>query len=99
MIISKAQVQNILKTYAKELRSGNVEKGKQVQGKLGKDELSISGDSKLKQRVMQAAIKSEDIRSSLVKELAEKISTGSYEVSNNDVAEKMISRAIIDKII
>jgi hypothetical protein len=41
----------------------------------------------------------EDIRPDLVNELQDQISAGSYERSDDEVAEKMISRAIVDKMV
>jgi negative regulator of flagellin synthesis FlgM len=100
MMISKTQVQNILKAYAGNLKTGNVNKSNEVKQKFSRpDELAISGESKIKQRAMQAVKQAEDIRPDLVNELQDQISAGSYERSDDEVAEKMISRAIVDKMV
>lgn len=99
MIISRAQVQNILKTYSKTLSNDNVNKTKETKQKLNqRDELAISGESRIKQRAMQAVKQADDIRTDKVEDLKERISAGTYEVSADEVAEKMISRAIVDTL-
>lgn len=99
MIISKTQVQNILKTYTKNVSTDNVNKTKEVKPKFNKDELAISGESRIKQRALQAIKQTDDIRTDKVNDLKERISAGTYEVTADEVAEKMISRAIVDTLV
>lgn len=100
MIISNNQVQNILKIYRQELNTGKVDRSSQVKGKVGaKDELAISGESRIKNRAFQAAKQTEDIRQDTVDKLKEEIATGTYTRSDDEVAEKMIARAIVDRLI
>jgi negative regulator of flagellin synthesis FlgM len=100
MIISKTQVQNIIRTYSKSLANDNVNKTKETKAKLNqKDELAISGESRIKQRTMLAVKQAQDIRTDKVEELKERISAGTYEVTDDEVAEKMIARAIVDKLV
>jgi negative regulator of flagellin synthesis FlgM len=99
MIISNNKIQGLLKTYGKDLNSG-VNPVKDIKSKaIGRDELAISGESKIKQRAFQAARQTEDIRQDKVKALAEEISAGTYTRSDDEVAEKMIALAIIDKLV
>lgn len=98
MIISRTQVQNLLKIYGND-NSNKVDK-KQVSKAAGKnDELAISSESRVKQRAMQAVKQAEDIRLDKVNQLQEEISSGTYTVDDNEVAEKMIARAIVDRLI
>lgn len=99
MIISRAQVQNILKIYGKEMNSNKVDKNQAVKAAGKKDQLDISGESRVKQKAMQAIKQSEDIRQDKVDQLREQISAGTYEMSDDAVAEKMIARAIVDRLI
>jgi negative regulator of flagellin synthesis FlgM len=99
MIISKTQVQNILKTYTKSFNTDNANKSKEVKAKVNKDQLAISGESRIKQRALQAVKQADDVRSEKVNELKERMSAGTYEVSADEVAEKMISRAIVDTLV
>jgi negative regulator of flagellin synthesis FlgM len=99
MIISNNQVQSLLKNYSKDMNP-SVKQVKDIKTKaVARDELAISGESKIKQRAYQVARQSEDIRQNKVKALAEQISAGTYTRSDDEVAEKMISRAIVDTLV
>lgn len=99
MIISKAQVQNLLKVYGKEDNRNRVEPNPSAGGIQKKDQLAISDESRVKQKAMQAIKQAEDIRVDKVAQLREQISAGTYTLSENEVAEKMIERAIVDRLI
>lgn len=99
MIISKTQVQNILKIYGKELSSNKPGKNQTVKTESKRDQLNISSESRVKQRAMQAIKQAEDVRQDKVTRLQEQISAGTYELSDDEVAEKMIERAIVDRLI
>lgn len=98
MLISKTQLQNILKVYGKSpsAKVGNVATGSSV---TKNDELAISRESKIKQKAMQAIKQAEDIRPDRVSLLEEQISAGTYTVSDDEVAEKIIDTAILDRLI
>jgi len=66
---------------------------------MRKDALAISDESRIKQKAMQAIRQAEDVRMEKVEELRERISMGTYTLSEDQVAEKMIERAIIDRLI
>jgi len=98
MIISRAQVQNILKIYSKD----NLNKMEPKQaGKTTekKDDLTISEESRIKQKAMQVIKQTEDIRQDKVDYLKQEIGSGTYTVTDDEVAEKMIYRAIVDHLI
>jgi negative regulator of flagellin synthesis FlgM len=98
MIISRTQVQNLLKIYGID-KSSKLDK-KQLGKIAGKnDELAISSESRIKQRAMQAAKQAEDVRLDKVNQLQEEISSGTYTVNDDEVAEKMIARAIVDRLV
>ncbi len=99
MFISKSQVQNILKTYSKQFSNNQVNKTGEAKKVNQKDNLVISSESKVKQKIMQSIRQSDDIRLDKVKEFKEKIATGTYTVSDDEVAEKMITKAIVDHLI
>ncbi|MGE5390243.1 MAG: flagellar biosynthesis anti-sigma factor FlgM [Deltaproteobacteria bacterium] len=98
MLISKTQLQNILKVYGK---SPGAKVGGAVSGNIvaKNDELAISRESKIKQKAMQAIKQTEDIRLDRVNELEEQISAGTYTVSDDEVAERIIETAILDRLI
>ncbi|MDD3898129.1 MAG: flagellar biosynthesis anti-sigma factor FlgM [Syntrophomonadaceae bacterium] len=98
MMISKIQVQNLLKIYSKD--NTNKVEPKQFNKIPGKnDELAISSESRIKHRAMQAIKQAEDVRLDKVNHLQEQISSGTYTVSDDEVAEKMIARAIVDRLV
>ncbi len=97
MIISKTQLLNILKVYNK--NDNKVEKTQAAKATARTDELALSRESKLRQRAMQAARQADDIRLDKVTELQEQISAGTYTLSDDEVAEKMIERALVDRLI
>jgi negative regulator of flagellin synthesis FlgM len=99
MIISRTQVQNLLKIYSKDNNINRVEK-QQLSKIPGKnDELAISSESRIKQRAMQAVKQAGDVRLDKVNQLQEAISSGTYTVADEEIAEKMIARAIVDRLI
>lgn len=99
MIISNNQVQNILKTYSKQLNNNKVNQTESSK-KVGKtDNLAISSESKIKQKVMQAIKNTDEIRADKINELKEQVATGTYTISDDEVAEKMITRAIVDHLV
>lgn len=100
MIISNKQVQNILKIYNKDLKNNNHNKTEAVKGaNSGKDELALSGEGRIKQKAFQAARQANDFRQERVDVLREQISSGTYTVTDDEVADKMIARAIVDHLV
>lgn len=100
MIISSKQVQNVLKVYSKQIKSGSVEPKKEITASdMRKDEVTISGESKIKQKAIQTAKEAPDIREERVKTLREAIATGTYTVADEEVAEKLIYRSLVDKLV
>jgi negative regulator of flagellin synthesis FlgM len=98
MIISKAQVQNLLQVYGKNKKINRVDSTPGTQS-IKKDALAISDESRIKQKAMQAIRQSDDIRLDKVRDLQERISADTYTVNEDEVAEKMIERAIVDRLI
>jgi len=98
MIISKTQVQNILRIYARDYRLTPADTGRS-QGMAKQDELMISEASRLKQKAMQAVRQTDDIRLDRVSALQQSISTGTYTIADHEIAEKIIQRAIVDKLV
>ena len=100
MIISNKYVQNILKIYNKDLKSSNPNKAEAIKAtNSGKDELALSGESRIKQKAFQVARQANDFSQDRVDLLREQISTGSYTVSDDEVADKMIASAIVDRLV
>lgn len=98
MIISKSQIQNILKAYGSQANN-KINKKEVVKPSSRQDSISISEESRLKQQALQAVKQAPDIRPDRVEELKERIAAGTYTVEAGEVAEKMIERAIVDKLV
>lgn len=99
MIISKTQVQNILRVYGRQFENNRTGKTEEAGNTGRKDELAISRESKFQQKLMQAVRQSEDLRPEKVADLQERITAGNYSVSDDEVAEKMLERALVDRLI
>ena len=99
MIISKTQVQNLLKVYEKNIITQPTAKIEKVGSIMKKDEVSISDDSKLRQRIIQAMSQADEIRQVKVEELQKQYAEGNYKVDSDQVAEKILQRVIIDELI
>ena len=98
MLIPRTQIQGLLQIYGKNEKS-MVYKASYVRSATGPDALNISGESKLKQRAVQALKQSPDIRTDKVNALKESISAGTYTVSNDEVAERINEQAILDRFV
>lgn len=101
MIISNQQVQNLLKVYGKQLQTDNQVRPKRevVAPSRVADEVSISGEGRLKMKAILAVRQAEDVRRDKVDNLKEAIASGTYEVSEGQVAESIILNAILDKLV
>lgn len=97
MIISKTQLQNVLKIY--DQGSSKIDKTQASKTVAKNDQLALSQESKFTQRLMQAIKQADDIRVDKVAALEEQISSGTYTVCDDEVAEKMIERAIVDRFV
>ena len=97
MIISKTQLQNVLKIYDK--GSSKIDKTQASNAVSKNDQLALSKESKFTQRLMQAIKQSDDIRIDKVSALEEQISAGTYTICDDEVAEKMIEIAIVDRFV
>ncbi len=98
MFVSRTQIQNILKIYGKSTGTYEV-KPVNNKGVAKNDELALSRESRITQKAVLAAKQADDLRPELVAELQEKIFAGTYTVSDDEVAEKIIDTAILDRLI
>lgn len=98
VIISKIQVQNIMKTYGNR-PTNSIKKAGTVGGANSIDGLQMSEEGKLFQSAMNALKSVPDIREDKVAELKKAIKTNTYSVSSNEIAEKFIARSIVDELV
>ncbi|MCL6471345.1 MAG: flagellar biosynthesis anti-sigma factor FlgM [Firmicutes bacterium] len=104
MKISNEQVRKVLQGYVREVEnkksakaktSGNKSEGVKAKG----DSLVITARSEEAKKAKAAYAKLPEVRADLVDELKGKIESGDYEVSSKEVADKIIHRAIVDKMV
>lgn len=103
MIISSHQINNLLKAYNKEgIRANDPDKAQGKTGTVrsrGLDQTQVSEEAKVFQTALKAAQSTPEVREGKVAELREAIRTGSYSVTGEEIAEKMIGRALVDRLV
>ena len=102
MIISNSQIMSLLQTYAKQDSKhflSNKVAGKLQKPAPAKDETNVSETAKAYQMAKEVLKDIPDIRENRLKELASQVRTGTYEVSVDDIAEKMLGRNLVDKLV
>ncbi|EGO62276.1 flagellar biosynthesis anti-sigma factor FlgM [Acetonema longum] len=99
MIISGKQVQDVLKVYTEQTSGKTKSPGRSnpVSGK--RDEVVLSSKAHEFGSVLQALQALPEVRPERVKEISAKIADGKYQVSAEQIADKMIGRSIIDRIV
>lgn len=99
MIISNHQIQNVLAAYQKRLeivRGQGTEVGRRVPSRS--DRLEISPDAQELARLVEMVRQLPDVRADRLRELAEALAAGTYDVSGRDIAEKMWGRFLADRL-
>jgi len=87
-------VPGVLKAYNQK-RIPAASKTHSIEGK--KDEMQVSNEAQVMSRILQTAKNAPDIREEKVNELKNAIKQGTYNVSTQDVAEKMLNGILFDK--
>lgn len=98
MKISSSQVQSLLKIYGKSVKPSH-QSSRVETNPIKADNVMISGEGKLMHKAIQVAHQAEDVRQDKVDTLTEAVATGTYEVSPDEVAEQMIYRVLVDKLV
>ncbi len=101
MIISNHQIYNLLKSYnSGGIRSNSLEKAPaKTKTTDGLDKTQVSEEAKTFKMNMKAVQGASEVREDRVAELKEAIRTGNYAVSSGEIAEKMLVRALVDKLV
>lgn len=99
MIISGKQVQDVLKVYTEQnaAKSKAPERFTPVSGK--RDEVVLSSKAHEFGSILQSLQAIPEVRPEKVKEISAKIADGKYQVSAEQIADKMIGRSVIDRIV
>ncbi|MDR1160549.1 MAG: flagellar biosynthesis anti-sigma factor FlgM [Syntrophomonadaceae bacterium] len=99
MIISRTQVQNLLKVYELNNTTSPNAKTEAVTNARKADEVDISDQSKLKQRILKNISKVSPMRGERVEQLKDQFNKGVYEIKGDKVAEEMIYRLLTDELV
>lgn len=100
MKISHGQIDGLLKAYAQQVqraKAGPAGGAPEAQT-LGVDKLTLSDRMREIQMVRDVLARTPDIRVERVQEIARAIADGTYSVRSEEVAEKMLARALADRI-
>lgn len=100
MKISSGQVNNVLSSYRQQLSSGEKAKKANAKGNGQKtDETQLSTEAKLYQIASKALKSMPDVREDKVAQLKQHVASGNYQVAGDQVAEKMLERILVDKLV
>lgn len=102
--ISNGQVEKVLQGYLRQVENKKTDKAKgQEQGtgalKQKTDSVTITSRSEEAKKARELYDKLPEVRKDLVEELKNKIESGKYEVTGKEVADKIIHRVIVDKMV
>jgi len=98
MIISTKQIQQALQVYGSQgskNQQGKIEQGEKIR-KV--DEVSLSEQVQAVQIAATALAKLPEVREEKVAQLKQAVRSGNYNVKGEDIAEKMLGRALIDQL-
>lgn len=98
MNISSKQIQQILRIFQMQARTEKVAKPQAAGRTMTADKVSLSKESKEMQAIRQRIQGASEVREELVAELRKAVREGRYEVSGEQVAEKMLGRSLADMI-
>lgn len=99
MMISKAQIQQVLKQYTDTGKARKTESAGGVSGPPRADQVSISREALSAQQVRKYLQEIPEVREERVLDLQAEIQSGTYNVSGEDIMEKIIGRSIVDHAI
>ena len=100
MMISSKQVNDILQMNSMQIHKisgASIEIAKTGKHQVN-DQLSISESSKMRSIALSALQQVADVRFDKVEALKQQMATGTYKVSDSEIAEKMISRVLTDEL-
>lgn len=105
MIISHSQLEKVLKAYGSSLaktektEAQGRSKATGLDKKVIKDSFTLSAEARELQAVKERALQAPEVRSEKVKAVQKKIAEGTYNVSGEEVADKMLTRLLVDELI
>ncbi|MBC9784469.1 flagellar biosynthesis anti-sigma factor FlgM [Heliobacterium chlorum] len=99
MIISSNQIQHVLQVYgAKRLEKGSgMAETSRVKGS-GQDTVNVSEEARLLQAAMKAVREAPEEREQIVNTLGQAVRSGTYSVTGDQIAEKLLGRDLVDRL-
>lgn len=98
MLISFKQVQDALKVYNQKTQNRRIDDVKKAGTVMGSDKVTLSTEGREIQAIRQKIAESPEVREAMVAQLREAIKTGTYNVSGDEIAEKMLTRNLLDNL-
>lgn len=100
LLISAQQVKTVLKVYSlQQVQTGGASTSQPVTSPAPADKVFVSKTSKEMQMIRQSVEQAPGIREDRVSSLKKAIKTGTYNLSGEEIAEKMISRSLVDNLL
>jgi negative regulator of flagellin synthesis FlgM len=96
MIVSGSQIQQVIKLYGEQnkiTKTTSTDKAGSVQKK---DEVILSSEAQGFGQILKTLNTMPEVREDRVKGLSEQISSGNYNVTSKEIAEKMLGRLAVD---
>lgn len=98
MIVSSSQIQKVLKLYGEQSKISKNTNADTTGSIQKKDEVILSSEAQGFGQIMQTLNGLPAVREDRVKDLSEQISTGKYNVTSQEIAEKMLGRLAVDRL-
>jgi len=101
MIISNNQIQSLLALYLKQDEKYSAAKREEIGSifREGSDKLSVSKDARAFSMAKDVIRDLPEIREDRLALIQKRVKTGTYEVTEEEVAAKMIGRSLVDKLV
>lgn len=99
MMISKTQIQQVMKQYGDNTKAPKPEKRGDISAARQADQVILSQKALTAQQVQKYIKETPDVREEKVLALQQKIQSGTYNISGEDIAEKIIGRTIVDRML
>ena len=98
VMISKIQVDQVLKVYKTNKSLGAQSAVESVSHNNRQDEIGLSFTKEDIEKIKELVRKMLDVREDLIAPISKKVESGEYSVESNAIAEKMMGRLLADKI-
>ncbi len=97
MYINQGRIGQIMKVYNQNTKVSQNAKPEKTQGLMGKkDQLTLSNEGQTFQKVLSAMEQLPDIREDKVKDVKQRVDSGTYQIDNEKVAEKMMAAKLFN---